>query len=985
MKKFVKAFLALLMMLCLALGVAACNDKPSDPPPADSGVTDDQGSDKTDDNKDDDNKDDDGKDDDGGKDDDTPSEPVDLGVFAAKWVSADGVLDLSVPAYSEAESFTVKSMTGEGETAVISVEADGAAYTLQLDGGKLKMSDADGEEVDTFQISPDALAGSWAEDDEWSYVYYSIDPVITSDGTFAWGYYAPDYDGIYEMGAGDGETAFSIDEDGKAVITYEGYDEYGGYTFTYTDTSFQVDDGYYGAYDLIPYEFDALGDYFSDAGRLSVAEDSIKFGGATATYELKQTASGAGYVFTAGEEEYMLQLFGADCYLVGSERTMLVYYDSTFIVADWYTGDGSAMFSAEDDTEITVAQGTKSETVPLTVAFEDGEIVFTFDCSLGAVKFSLYEDTDVAMAYTCVKDGTTTEGTVIWSEEREYYLGIEVTDNWDTVSVSDNQQVTVDLYDDGKGPYEPVTAQGKFVYVDDGYGGTVGLEYYDADAEETYILTILADGMYATMVYDEDYKAYGIYSVYYSTDIVDDMAALFEGSYTTGGSEPSTITFDLSGDTKLLLLDGVEVHFFWDIDYGIDDDTYEEYAMPAMSFADADFENGKITELYYYSLSLDGNGLLLEMEIDSTGDAYQLSYVPTDVYEKALGSSYTYHGEYFDETFTLDENGVFKIATTDNTDSNSAVTLQEYDYYLEYYIDEDDREAFRIGFNTSGESYVYAYIYDWAYGKVMDIVYSPDALKDYVGSYYAEDSELVLERNGDITLDGETVTPTFDGATATFGIDETNYTAVFAEGGVTLTANDTPVAYTKAKFTPLEFVGTYTLGDETIAVSTSAISANITPSFDITIDGSPILTTPKLTFVDGKQTLSFSVMGFPDPTPVNYTLTLDNGQITLSNGTDTATAESNAWGYGDFIPDGEVTLDDDTVIVCLSKEGGKVPLYRIKGDATECQTYLLSRGADDTVTLTVSIGTKTLELVLVGSELTVQWKASTVPPAPPLS
>lgn len=889
---------------------------------------------------------------------------VDVGIFALKWANESGVLDLKAQTYSAAESFRVLAASGEGEQTEISVACDFENYTLKLtDDGKLGMYDDSQEPTATFQAVPEALAGAWDDDSPGTYFYYIVDAALSEGGYFKWGYYMFGE----EMGSGEGYTAFSV-EDGAAVITFDAL-EYGypTYQFVCKADSLQVVDFYSwdedNTYDLTPYEFELSGAYLYDGGNLSIADGELTLNGAQASYELKATDKGAGYAFSIGGEDYLLQNYADGNYLVGKTANILVAYSPEAIENTWYSSDGEVTFEANDGS-MTVT-GTKTETVDYKIELVDGVVSCTFDCYLGHVELGVIDKIEVAMQYSL--NGSEAEDYVIAADARGYFFKT-MTDNYDVLSLADDQYMSITPYSDPR----PDMQKAKFTYVPELEVVSVQFTLDDMSA---YLVNIGEDAFMVMADYD------GIlipYSTYYSTSVIDDLTAMFEGEYTTGGKDPQQITFDFSQDVKKVIYQGNEYSFLW----GVDDDL----ATPIMDFADG--QNNCI-----YSLKLEGKGLTLtKTALDSEEEDYTY-FILESAYDDLKGLSFTYKGEYYDESFSMDENGVFTVSDSDTTTSDSAVVDKQCDYFLKNYTDESGREVYVIAFNPYGKLYIYAHIYDLAYGMIMDMTYTKSDIVQYVGTYCADEDVFALERDGSVTLNGTNVKAEFDGAQCSFTLDGKSYTAAFGQGSVTLTADGNETAYALVELNALAFVGTYTLGEgedeKTIEVTASSLTPNIPPTLNVSLNGDAI-EDAVFSVVGGKPTLSFSVIGFPNPAPINYTLTLDGGKIVASDGTSSSEADANDMNdYSAFKFDEPVTLDDGSVIACLGKTGGKTPYFYVKSeseDITLGTSYVLSREGD-VVTLEVTLGTQTLQLVYdpskEGEELTVQWKASDLPPLPP--
>ena len=969
MKKFAKTVLVLLLMLLLTLGVAACNGGESG-----SGSKDDQNTNTPGDNND---PEPDPKPDPKPDPDPEPG-PVDVGVFAQKWVDERGnMLDLKAQTYAAAEKFTVKSMTGDGADAEIAVEQDGATYTLKLSDGLLGLYDGATAKT-TFQILPDALAGMWKEDSEDSYIEYSIDPTPTKDGGFAWTTTSMGY----AFDSGEANTAFSV-EDGKPVITLTAYDYYGYpyYTFLMKEGAFSVDDGYGGVYDLVPAPFSLPSDLLYSGGTLGGGEDSVTLAGKTVPCELKKTDVGAGLSFTADGTKYLLRAFGDSLYLVGEKTELLVQYDVTLIAQEWYSSDGTLRFNGSNGMRVTA--GGKDENVKFTYFAKDGAVAYSFACSLGNVTLTTIGKFGSALRYACEKNGKTTEDYLVLGSEREWFFE-EMTDNDDVLTVAEDQTVTIE-HAEG----DTNTQKAAFTYLCDEASGLETVVLCIEDGEETMYLTHYAsdykNGLDAFMMYAYTNGVLLPYSAYFPTSDLDTVKAMFEGEYTTGGTEERFLSFEFSDAGNKVVYNGTSHDFVWSCTVDALD-----RVIPLANFTmDEEYEGEQLVSFNYCTVEPMGYSLTFSSfpsDAVSLDEMHYEYYVKTDVFAKVKGSFYTYHGEYYDETFGIDENGVFSITTTDTSDADGAVKSVSYDYMLQDFEQElisDTRHALTIGFNPFGEMVVFVYIYDFSYGMVMNEVYTKSELAPFVGTYSGDDVTLTLDRHGNIALSAGTVTMTeFNGTTASVeaveGEDIVNYTAAFADGKVTLTkVGGEAKELTAFPLTPLAFVGNYTLGEDEISITSSAVSANITPELTILFNGDEL--PYELTVKNGKQVLTFGRL--VNGAEVGYTMTLENGKITLAGDTKTATADACLADYSAFVLEDKETTVGDTTVTCLKKEGGKVPLFLLE-DGTEGSAYSLSREGN-VVTLEVSLGGETLQLLFDGETLSVQWKASDIPLPPP--
>ena len=251
------------------------------------------------------------------------------------------------------------------------------------------------------------------------------------------------------------------------------------------------------------------------------------------------------------------------------------------------------------------------------------------------------------------------------------------------------------------------------------------------------------------------------------------------------------------------------------------------------------------------------------------------------------------------------------------------------------------------------------------------------AIADAVGVYYDADGPLVeLLANGQFrytgsTLDEDAEPETFDEIVIEGGkvtgkieygglIGSYTVTIIFDNGTATV-VEDEMIAY-KRKLTPKNFVGTYTLTDEDgteteIIVSAAAESVNAPASLEVTVDGSEADSVSLSFDRDGNQQLSVEYGWFM---PTTYTFTLKDGTLTISADdgvvyvSGTAADAAPDWDYAKFAFSGEQKIVDEEygdtyTLTCVSKAGGKMPLFYLAADAGSSETrltrYTVSRNA----------------------------------------
>lgn len=923
-----------------------------------------------------------------------PSVPaVDVGVFARRWVNADTTIDLAAGTMTGTENFAVTSFTDAGADSVIACTADGTDYILAPDAdGALAMyaaadySSSTDEEgngpvpLKTLMADAAPFGGAWLTDDPYMYMYYVITPFIGADGYFSWDMYSVLSHESAEM-EGTGRTSLTFAEDGSAQLSFIG-DSY-GYTYmtiVLGEDGPECDDGW-SVYGLYPQPAGFGSSYLSENGDkilLDSEAGTVSYNGTVVSFAAEAGEYGSALTFEVGGEEYYLQKTSAGIYRIDGDGNAYscADYDPERIVGSWSHGSRAYTISVETDDKVTFGNAE----FDLTARVEDGEVVYDF--TRNEMLFTIYPIEGINAAFYVESEMTLASGYYILDEAKATFVG-NSTNNIENLSVREDYSVAItSLLDSTVNNY-----QGEFTYLSE--FGCIALLLGDSGL----CMIQLADGAYWMLESSAD--GYYEYSAFYTEEALATIEALFalglEGendTFTTGGTSPDTLSLDFANGT--VTYNGQTLPFTWGYEFG----SMSDY--PTILFA-SDIETdgeGNLVGYLYHSMRPFDRGVALTTTDMATGETDYFYFISQSVYSDLLGASYTYRGPLYDEVFTLGDDGSFSMATSDLSDSDTAVTQVAYDYILQRFYDSAGRENIIIGFNASGELYLYVYIVDGEYATLFDIVYSRNDLLDYIGDYYdGEGNVLSLTVNGTATLNGEaaemlgSVSVTESGATARFVVGETEYTAVFSGGGATLTQGETQSAYTKRALTPAAFVGSYTLNGKEIVVSSSALGINYALSLNVEVDGTAAEAT--LAFAaDGAQVLSFSAFDFSSGLPVSvaYTITLKDGALTLSDGTNTASASAADWDYSAFAFEGEKTLTDSAgtqhAFVCLPKEGGKAPLYLYDGQS--CTQYTVTIAADGTMTLEVTCVMDTFVItVAADGTVSADYKPSDIPIPPP--
>ncbi len=975
MKKFLTAILAVCLALSCTFALAACT---KDPPSSDDPSTQNPPSENPDTPSDPDEPDEP----------DTPSEPdepdepdepvkpepIDCGAFARKWVAYGYTLDLveCTLTGSGYDGFEVVSMEGEGESAVISCKAGDKTYTLTLnDEGALELKNGDAAELTFLAANP--FAGAWAPDDPYMFTYYMFSPEIGADGTFAWDQYAYEIDEPLELD-GTATTVFSIGESGADVSLKLNYG-----TVTLADGVAHFDDGYGWAYDLLPYTDNVKeGSYFDEAGAVfSYQEGKFSLGGKSAAAEAKASAYGSGLSFTVDGKDYLFQVGPAGEYIVTDGVAHRAYpYQTDLLVGAWSDNDGNTLvFQDGEEVKYNDVAYALAPSVKL------GEIVIGF--SAGTNKYEIrFTDVEVALEFS---DTYGVSSVFVRDDFKKEYVG-GYTNYLDAFEIGEDYAMKNKI--DGGDTLFPASAKGSFEYLTEE-------DFTDIDEELTVVA--YSFGNYAMfcfptescdpfLVFEKTDGIYETYCVLYAESDLPAIIELFnaglegeEDVFTTGGTSPDTLSIDFEGGT----VTATGAHpvtgatFYLDLD---------EYGSPVLCYLSDD-------NSVFHTVQPSALGLYDTMfSLDTEEEPDEKSYISKEQYEKLLGMSFVYHGPYYDEMIVIGEDGTLSLSTTDYTESDDAITLVKYPYQLTRYTFFGE-SIIGLAFSVEGSTLtLLVNIYDLQYATVMGVQYCRADLSPFVGVYEAGDKTIELTVQATVVVDGaemeltSPVTVTDGKATATYTADGTSYTVEFTAESATLSG----VTYTKNTnvFELDKFVGVYTVGEHEVEVKVTAIGINIPLSVVATVDGTSA--TYETSFTEDGQVLTISALDFMTFETVTITLTLKGDQITVSDGTNSATAEAADWDFEKFVFEEDLALTDSegTVhnLICLPKEGGKAPLFFYDDKETMCTEYIVAKGADGTYTLTLSAGIETVVITCnADGTLTASYPASDIPlPPPPL-
>ena len=974
MKKFLTAILAVCLALSCTFALAACT---KDPPPSDDPSTQNPPSENPDTPSNPDEPDEPDKPSEPDEPDEpVKPEPIDCGAFARKWVAYGYTLDLveCTLTGSGYDGFEVVSMEGEGESAVISCKAGDKTYTLTLnDEGALELKNGDAAELTFLAANP--FAGAWAPDDPYMFTYYMFSPEIGADGTFAWDQYAYEIDEPLELD-GTATTVFSIGESGADVSLKLNYG-----TVTLADGVAHFDDGYGWAYDLLPYTDNVKeGSYFDEAGAVfSYQEGKFSLDGKSADAEAKASAYGSGLSFTVDGKDYLFQVGPAGEYIVTDGVAHRAYpYQTDLLVGAWSDNDGNTLVF-QDGEEVKY----NDVAYALTPSVKLGEIVIGF--SAGTSKYEIrFTDVEVALEFS---DTYGVSSVFVRDDFKKEYVG-GYTNYLDAFEIGEDYTMTNLVEDDG---FFPASAKGSFEYL---------TEEDLAEIDEEFAVVAYCFGNYAmfcepteacnpffTFVKNSDGK-YALDGVIFAESDLPALIEMFNAGleseddvFTTGGTAPETLSIDFKAGTVTTTASNVTAEspfFLYVSDFGV----------PQVCYITDD------DQLHFVEPSVLGLYDTTPDLSDPDADPIGKGYISKKQYEKLLGMSFVYHGVYYDEVVTIAKDGTLSISTTDYTESDNAVVTKVYPYQLTRYTFLEESDIIGLAFNVEGSTLnVLVNIYDLQYATVMGVQYCRTELSDFVGVYEAGGKTVELTVRATVLVDGEEVeldapvTATEGKATATYTADGASYTVEFTSagatlGGVTYTKNNNVFAFDK-------FVGVYTVGEHEVEVQVTTIGINIPLSVVATVDGTSA--TYETSFTADGQVLSLSVLDFMTFDTITITLTLKDGKITVSDGTNSATADAADWAFKNFSTQKEFTLTDSEgathKLICLPKEKGTAPLFFYDDLETMCTEYTVAKDADGTYTLTLSVDSDTEVVITCNADgtLSADYLASEIPlPPPPL-
>ena len=886
---------------------------------------------------------------------------IELGAYAIRWVNGGEVLDLEEKTLTDAE-LKITAIQGEGSETVISCTVDGREYDLSLNAaGALEMRrpsaspDADPEK--TFLPAPDRFAGVWTTDEE-TFTLFIAD--MDSEGNFGWTL-------LYEDGSYDEDMLYAavtkllFDETGAGYVAFEVSVTGVVYTFNEAGNVWLAEE----SLEYLPSDALFHGSYVGESGK------SIRFGadgvlyanGTEETYSVGSGEHGAGVYYEQNGAKYTLVYALDGIYEYGPNgREKLYAYDSAWISGSWM-GETVISFPNPD----TIVYGGAD--YPLLPAIENDVIVFRFSTDAATYTLRPVENNSLAISLET-------------KAEKAYFVAKEAADQFTGAYSNNNETLVVD--ETGAVQIGTERIQSRFTVLTDFDRGEIdppkGMETLGTIAlalENGRYLVWTTEGGLA-LLEKTDSGTYEARAGYYTEEAAAALALRFgaglsgkDDCFTTGGTHPVTLSVDYENNTVRFNDNADDFAFLWN--YTVNAATAAEF--PSLSFR-ANFDG---TERDYLLYAYFDQPYLCLKGAENGKETFSATFVSRAEFQKLLGTSYTLKGEIVDESISFGADGTLTIVSADYSASPEATKSETFSYALTREKNGTLVVSYREAAGIAFEKNLYCEEPGTRISDGMSdyINLEKTAVADAAGVYYDADGPLVeLLANGQFrytgsTLDEDAEPETFDEIVIEGGkvtgkieygglIGSYTVTIIFDNGTATV-VEDEMIAY-KRTLTPKNFVGTYTLTDEDgteteIIVSAAAESVNAPASLEVTVDGSEADGVSLSFDRDGNQQLSVEYGWFM---PTTYTFTLKDGTLTISaddgvvyvSGT-TADAAPD-WDYAKFAFSGEQKIVDEEygdtyTLTCVSKAGGKMPLFYLAADDGSSETrltrYTVSRNA----------------------------------------
>ena len=890
---------------------------------------------------------------------------IELGAYAIRWVNGGEVLDLEEKTLTDAE-LKITAIQGEGSETVISCTVDGREYDLSLNAaGALEMRrpsaspDADPEK--TFLPAPDRFAGAWTTDEE-TFTLFIAD--MDSEGNFGWTL-------LYEDGSYDEDMLYAavtrllFDENGAGYVAFEVSVTGVVYTINEAGNVWLAEE----SLEYLPSDALFHGSYVGESGK------SIRFGadgvlyanGTEETYSVGCGEHGAGVYYEQNGAKYTLVYALDGIYEYGPNgREKLYAYDSAWISGSWM-GETVISFPNPD----TIVYGGAD--YPLLPAIENDVIVFRFSTDAATYTLRPVENNSLAISLET-------------KAEKTYFVAKEAADQFTGAYSNNNETLVVD--ETGAVQIGTERIQSRFTVLADFDRGEIdppkGMETLGTIAlalENGRYLVWTTEGGLA-LLEKTDSGTYEARAGYYTEEAAAALALRFgaglsgkDDCFTTGGTHPVTLSVDYENNTVRFNDNADDFAFL--LNYTVNAATAAEF--PSLSFR-ANFDG---TERDYLLYAYFDQPYLCLKGAENGKETLSARFVSRAEFQKLLGTSYTLKGEIVDESISFGADGTLTIVSADYSASPEATKSESYSYALTREKNGTLVVSYREAAGIAFEKNLYCEEPGTRISDGMSdyINLEKTAVADAAGVYYDADGVSVLEllangqyRYNEWGLEESDTPESFDSTVIEGGkitgtqeiksiFGSYTITITFENGTASIVEDEyDPVLCYKRTLTPKNFVGTYTLTDEDgteteIIVSAAAESVNAPASLEVTVDGSEADGVSLSFDRDGNQQLSVEYGWFM---PTTYTFTLKDGTLTISaddgvvyvSGT-TADAAPD-WDYAKFAFSGEQKIVDEEygdtyTLTCVSKAGGKMPLFYLAADDGSSETrltrYTVSRNA----------------------------------------
>ncbi len=736
----------------------------------------------------------------------------------------------------EGKDTVISCKTGE-KTYTLRLTEDGKLGMYETSSEELPSPSA------VFMVETGALAGSWQmiNDSSNQNFYYQIDYKPTENGKFAIdqiNLHTDESITTYET-----DTAFSFNDEGEAVVSAlqlsYGYTLCSA-EFTQNGLLYLVADYFEDV--CRPYDF-AAPEYETEEGMSIVFDkdgETVTVDGEKVSYEFELSEYGAAYAFTANEVKYLLQSTQSGVRLIANGKAEHLYTsDLSALVGTWSNGDGSIEVTIEENGEAQLKQFGVNTQISLNRNLKDGEVTYSF--TRGQHIVTLKPIAGIGAAIELQSDNNDYNGYYINTLARAEFFD-SFTNNLQTMTITSDHSVAVSDIGStaeaktykGEFGYEPELECVFFVYNE--ISPTVVLFIEQGalmEANGTYVwlngeaLQNMHNKLAAGLQGADDAFTSGKYGNSLSFD--------FSGAVSTvtidGEENPFFWSADLSDDGQRYL---VEAYFF----YGEETDRHIAIALPEQkgvfvkTYELLNDEPVESSEKYIYfvsretyeahlGLSFTYSGAYANETMTLTSDGkFLLSSTNTDATDSLTTlQEYEYH------LYVLDD-GRLGI----QFDVNSSV-------WPFAYVATDKNSA-----NVFDYSYVRAdfapFIGTYVAEDGSSIVLSDKGAISYNS---ADGFPNFATLKGEMTVTDGVLTATLSVGFMELATDYTlTFTATQAK--LTKISDPTvTIGFAKReKLNPFAFVGSYTFGDNKVELFVSVQGLNTVPTLSGTINGSDI-------------------------------------------------------------------------------------------------------------------------------------------------